>query len=75
MYSKLTSRSTLRRPYPCWTNYFTQCGEWYGWHVPKLGKIITDNIAFVRTVDLMGTRDNTKSTDFSGILPDEVGRK
>jgi len=56
-------------------NYIMRCREWYGWHFPELGKIITDNIAFVRTVDLMGTRDNAKSTDLSGILPEEVEEK
>ena len=30
----------------------------YGWHFPELGKIITDNLAFVRTVDLMGIRES-----------------
>ena len=56
-------------------NYIMRCREGYGWHFPELGKIITDNIAFVRTVDLMGTRDNAKSPDLSGILPEEVGGK
>ena len=28
----------------------------YGWHFPELGKIITDNLAFVRTIDLMGVQ-------------------
>merc|ERR550519_1462196 len=53
-------------------NYIMRCREWYGWHFPELGKIITDNLAFVKTVELMGTRDNAKSTDLSDILPEEV---
>merc|ERR1711994_1149331 len=36
------------------------------------GKIITDNLAFVRTVELMGTRDNAKTIDLSDVLPEEV---
>ena len=39
--------------------------EWYGWHFLELGKIITDNLAFVKTVELMGIRENAKVTDLS----------
>ena len=42
-----------------------RCREWYGWHFPELGKIFTDNLAFVRTVELMGIRENAKVTDLS----------
>merc|ERR1719471_2831371 len=56
-------------------NYIMRCREWYGWHFPELGKIITDNLAFVRTVELMGTRDNAKNTDLSDVLPEEVEEK
>merc|ERR1712218_379898 len=56
-------------------NYIMRCREWYGWHFPELGKIITDNLAFVKTVEVMGTRDNAKSTDLSDILPEEVEEK
>jgi len=56
-------------------NYIMRCREWYGWHFPELGKIITDNLAYVRTVELMGTRDLAKSTDLSGVLPEEVEEK
>ena len=47
----------------------------YGWHFPELGKIITDNLAFVRTVELMGTREIAKSNDLSNVLPEEVEEK
>ena len=43
-------------------NYIMRCREWYGWHFPELGKIITDNLAFVKTVELMGIRENAKKT-------------
>jgi len=56
-------------------NYIMRCREWYGWHFPELGKIITDNLAYVRTVEVLGTRDLAKSTDLSGILPEEVEEK
>merc|ERR1712172_417273 len=56
-------------------NYIMRCREWYGWHFPELGKIITDNLAFVRTVELMGTRENPKSIDLSDVLPEEIEAK
>lgn len=56
-------------------NYIMRCREWYGWHFPELSKIITDNLAFVRTVQVMGTRDNAKHVDLSDILPEEVEEK
>ena len=46
--------------------------EWYGWHFPELGKIITDNIAYIRSIQVMGTRDNCKNVDFSDVLPEEI---
>lgn len=36
-------------------NYVMRAREWYGWHFPELGKIISDNLAFVKTVKLMGS--------------------
>merc|ERR1712003_550287 len=56
-------------------NYIMRCREWYGWHFPELSKIITDNLASVKTVEVMGTRDNAKHTDLSDILPEEVEEK
>merc|ERR1712020_385368 len=44
----------------------------YGWHFPEMGKIITDNLAYVRTVQKMGMRVNAAKTDLSDILPEEV---
>ena len=46
--------------------------EWYGWHFPELGKIITDNIAYIRSIQVMGTRDNCKNVDLSDVLPEEI---
>lgn len=31
-----------------------RCREWYGWHFPELGKIISDHLVFVKTVDTIG---------------------
>ncbi|XP_057653811.1 nucleolar protein 58 [Diorhabda carinulata] len=56
-------------------NYIMRCREWYGWHFPELGKIITDNIAFAKTVKVIGTRENTATSDLSDVLPEEVEEK
>ncbi len=53
-------------------NYMMRAREWYGWHFPELGKIITDNIAYIRTVQDMGVRENCKNVDLSDILPEEI---
>ena len=53
-------------------NYVMRCREWYGWHFPEMGKIVTDNLAFVRTVQHMGIRTNAATTDLSEILPEDV---
>lgn len=47
----------------------------YGWHFPELSKLITDNIAFVRVIQKVGTRDNMATTDLSEILPEDVEEK
>ncbi|KAG7208567.1 hypothetical protein KM043_014780 [Ampulex compressa] len=56
-------------------NYVMRCREWYGWHFPELGKIITDNIAFVKTVKIIGTRENTVNSDLSDILAEDIEEK
>lgn len=35
-------------------NYIMRCREWYGWHFPELGKIITDNLAYCKCVQKIG---------------------
>ncbi|XP_017779035.1 PREDICTED: nucleolar protein 58 [Nicrophorus vespilloides] len=56
-------------------NYIMRCREWYGWHFPEMGKLVTDNIAFVKTVKILGTRENSASSDLSDILPEEIEAK
>ncbi|XP_041968245.1 nucleolar protein 58 [Aricia agestis] len=56
-------------------NYIMRCREWYGWHFPELGKIITDNTLFVKIVKLIGTRDNASKTDLSDILSEDLEEK
>ena len=41
-------------------NYVMRAREWYGWHFPELGKIVTDNVAFAKTVKLMGEKINNQ---------------
>ena len=28
--------------------------EWYGWHFPEMGKILTDSVAYAKVVKAMG---------------------
>lgn len=35
-------------------NYSMRCREWYGWHFPELGKIVTDNLTYARAVKAIG---------------------
>jgi len=56
-------------------NYVMRCREWYGWHFPEMGKIVVDNLAFVRTVQKMGMRTNAATTDLSDVLPEEIEEK
>ncbi|XP_052902875.1 nucleolar protein 58 isoform X1 [Anopheles moucheti] len=56
-------------------NYMMRVREWYGWHFPELGKILTDNVAYVKVIKLVGMRDNIADTDLSDILMDELEQK
>ncbi|CAB0044094.1 unnamed protein product [Trichogramma brassicae] len=56
-------------------NYVMRVREWYGWHFPELGKIVTDNLAFVKTIKTVGTRENAINTDLSDILPEDIEEK
>ncbi|KAM9334018.1 nucleolar protein 58 isoform 1-T1 [Symphorus nematophorus] len=53
-------------------NYIMRCREWYGWHFPELGKVITDNLAYCKTVRKIGDRTNVASSDLSDLLPEEI---
>ena len=33
-----------------------RCREWYGWHFPEMGKIVTDNLTYAKTVKAIGQR-------------------
>jgi len=56
-------------------NYAMRLREWYGWHFPELGKIVTDNMTFAKAVILIGMRTNTKNlTDeqMQEAMPEEI---
>ncbi|KAL7826011.1 hypothetical protein SRHO_G00337490 [Serrasalmus rhombeus] len=53
-------------------NYIMRCREWYGWHFPELGKIITDNLAYCKSVRKIGDRTNVVNTDLSEVVPEEI---
>ncbi|TFK43076.1 hypothetical protein BDQ12DRAFT_642463 [Crucibulum laeve] len=52
--------------------YAMRVKEWYGWHFPEMAKIISDNIAYAKTIRLMGFRTNASSTSFAAILPEDL---
>merc|ERR1712224_901419 len=56
-------------------NMMMRLREWYGWHFPELTKIVTDNLAYARCLREVGFRKNAQSTDFSGMLPEDVEEK
>lgn len=53
-------------------NYIMRCREWYGWHFPELGKVVTDNLAYCKTVRKIGDRTNVAGSDLSELLPEEI---
>uniref|UniRef100_A0A4W6EGJ4 Nucleolar protein 58 n=1 Tax=Lates calcarifer TaxID=8187 RepID=A0A4W6EGJ4_LATCA len=55
-------------------NYIMRCREWYGWHFPELGKVVTDNLAYCKTCPCLqpGDRTNVASSDLSDVLPEEI---
>merc|ERR1711933_389640 len=54
-------------------NFAMRLREWYGWHFPEMGKIVTDNLAYAKVVKLMGFKTKAKETDFSPVgVPDEI---
>ncbi|XP_054113771.1 nucleolar protein 58 isoform X1 [Callithrix jacchus] len=53
-------------------NYIMRCREWYGWHFPELGKIISDNLTYCKCLQKVGDRKNYASAKLSEFLPEEV---
>jgi len=54
-------------------NFAMRLREWYGWHFPEMGKIVTENLAYAKVVKLMGFKTKAKETDFSVVgVPEEI---
>ncbi|GAB1285012.1 Nucleolar protein 58 [Apodemus speciosus] len=56
-------------------NYIMRCREWYGWHFPELGKIISDNLTYckcLQKVAALWDRKNYASASLSELLSEEV---
>lgn len=56
-------------------NYAMRLREWYGWHFPELGKIITDNQVYAKAVILIGMRTNVKNLSddkLQAAMPEEI---
>merc|ERR1711933_682387 len=54
-------------------NFAMRLREWYGWHFPEMGKIVTDNLAYAKVVKLMGFKSKAKDADLSKVgVPDEI---
>lgn len=52
--------------------YAMRVREWYGWHFPEMGKIVTDNIVFAKVIQAMGVRTKASETDLSVLLDEET---
>merc|ERR1712060_898971 len=54
-------------------NFAMRLREWYGWHFPEMGKIVTENLAYAKVVKHMGFKTKAKETDLSAVgVPDEI---
>jgi len=52
--------------------YAMRVREWYGWHFPELGRIVTDNLQYARLVKHMGLRTNAQTAELDVVLPEEL---
>ena len=56
-------------------NYAMRLKEWYSWHFPELAKIITDNVVYSQSVQLIGMRTNVKNLsdeELQAVVPEEI---
>jgi len=57
-------------------NFAMRLREWYGWHFPEMGKIVTENLAYAKVVKMMGFKTNCKDMDFGKLgIPDDVAKE
>lgn len=59
-------------------NYAMRLREWYSWHFPELGKIITDNTTYAQSVILIGMRTNVKDLtmeQLQEVMPEDIAEQ
>lgn len=59
-------------------NYAMRLREWYAWHFPEMGKIITDNTTYAKAVILIGMRTTVKKLsleDMGEVMPEEIAEQ
>lgn len=56
-------------------NYMMRLREWYGWHFPELGKIVTDNLIYAKIVQATGFRVKIHDADLSEIIPEDISKE
>ena len=52
--------------------YAMRLREWYGWHFPELATVLTDSLAYAKTIKVMGRREEATTSDLSTILPEDL---
>lgn len=52
--------------------YAMRTREWYGWHFPEMGKLVSDHVAYARVVLTAGRRDGFPDADLAECLPEEI---
>lgn len=52
--------------------YAMRVREWFGWHFPEMGKIVTDHVQYAKVIKAMGMRTRCPQTELSTILDDET---
>mmetsp|Transcript_19112 Transcript_19112/g.38995 ORF Transcript_19112/g.38995 Transcript_19112/m.38995 type:complete len:390 (-) Transcript_19112:1396-2565(-) len=56
-------------------NYSVRLKEWYSWHFPELGSIVTDRIVYAEIILRIETRDNLKLVDLSEIIHNDIQKE
>merc|ERR1712166_1666261 len=52
--------------------YSMRVREWYGWHFPEMGKIVTENVPYAKCAKKMGMRTNCVQCEFADIIDEET---
>jgi len=55
--------------------YSMRVKEWYGWHFPEMGKIISEPLLYSKVVKVMGVRSNASKTDLSDVLDEDLEKE